>query len=225
MARGYRQLGRGDYVYRKDSRCSEREYRVESIVLDKAGEPVKVAVRETRKGTVANPGQWHDVTYWSLAQLDAPLPRQGVNGVDPVTDANERRVKRASFDRMMAAAVKQWANERTAQQQREARAGELGELQERTLTLSRGAWLQMVKHLSFLEPETGAMDTTNRVLAALESTESGPYTVTVAMVTGRWGWDFLWHMSTAGDDWWLRDREEERAALAELAEAIRPRKG
>lgn len=120
MARGYRQLQRGNFVYRKDSRCYEREYRVESIVLDKGGEPVKVAVRETRTGTVANPGQYHDTVFWSLAQIDEDANPRYWNGTRRVTDAWDRTVKSASFDRMIREAREGWALVKALKEQREA---------------------------------------------------------------------------------------------------------
>ena len=119
MASGYRQLERDDFVYRKDSRCYERQYRVESIVLDKEGEPVKVAVRETLSGTVANPGQYHDTVFWSLAQIDMDANPRYWNGANRVTDAWGRTVKSVSFDRMMRKARKEWVDAKAAQRQRE----------------------------------------------------------------------------------------------------------
>lgn len=123
MARGYRQMERGSHIYRKDSRCYEREYRVESIVLDKEGEPVKVAVRETRDGTVANPGQHHDTVFWSLAQIDMDANPRYWNGANRVTDAWDRTVKSVSFDRMMRKARKEYAAAKAAQAQRELAKG------------------------------------------------------------------------------------------------------
>lgn len=121
MARGYRQLERGDFVYRMDSRCYQREYRVESIVLDKEGEPVKVAVGETSGGTIANPGQYTATVYWSLAQIDADANPRYWNGRNRVTDADDRTVKSASFDRMKRKACKEWAAAKAAREQRELR--------------------------------------------------------------------------------------------------------
>lgn len=121
MARGYRQLERDDFVYRMDSRCYQREYRVESIVLDKEGEPVKVAVRQAREGTVANPGQYHDTVYWSLSQIDEDANPRYWNGTKRVTDAWDRTVKSASFDRMKRKACKEWAAAKAAREQRELR--------------------------------------------------------------------------------------------------------
>jgi len=93
---------------------------------------------------------------------------------------------------------------------------DLGELQERTLTLSRGAWEQMVAHLHWLVPETGAKDATERINAALAAGEAGPLTVTVALV-GKWGWEFVRDMSTDPD---LRRNDEIRSAWTELVQAI-----
>lgn len=105
MARGYRQVEPGSYLYRPGAAGREMEYRVECIIFD-TGEPVKVRVREVQQGTVANPGspQHPRVRFWSLDQIEAdavhPHPTYGV-GFNRVTDAWGRTVRRASFDRMI----------------------------------------------------------------------------------------------------------------------------
>jgi hypothetical protein len=80
-----------------------------------ADEPVQVAVKEVQQGTIANPGspQHPQVRYWSLAQIDVdamPAHRGYVHqGMYPVTNADGRKVKSASFDRMTREARKRRA--------------------------------------------------------------------------------------------------------------------
>lgn len=94
-----------------------------------------------------------------------------------------------------------------------------GEIQERTLTLSRAAWERMVEDLKWLLPATGSKETTRRVEDALASGDgtTGPFTVTVGLVEGRWGWDFIQHMAEPGS----YDKDDMRAIRQELADAIR----
>lgn len=116
MARGYPQVEPNDYLYRADSRLYEREYRVLYMVFD-GDEAVKVAVAEVRSGTVANPGPYpgEPTRFWSLKQIDqdAKPPVRGYfhQGMNPVTDADGRKVKSPCFDRMIRTARQRHAEQ------------------------------------------------------------------------------------------------------------------
>jgi hypothetical protein len=112
MARGYKQVNKGDYVYRQDSRCIEQEYQVLYLVFE-GDEPVKVAVVQTSGATVARPmpDGLPRTQFWSLAKLDQDAEGRtfhvmGCTNQWRATDANGRPVKTVSFERMAEAARK-----------------------------------------------------------------------------------------------------------------------
>lgn len=121
MARGYRQLSPGDYVYRHTVSMFELEYKVHDLYITEDLRVVGVWVKQT-EGMRAG-----DLVSWSFDAMDADADGTRWDGdAHKVVDAFGRTVRRASFDRMVREnqpRLRHMAQEREAHSKREAMRG------------------------------------------------------------------------------------------------------